>query len=440
MNITIHRGTRQIGGSCVEISSGDTRIIIDIGIPLTEPDGSPYEFDDSLPYTQAELYNLGVLPQVPGLYSDVEVESKVDAVLISHAHPDHYGFLNYVIPGISLWMGEATEKMIRIQHKFFHKAWYHPEIHHFSSGKSIRMGSLSITPFLVDHSIFDSYAFVIEGEGKTIVYSGDFRDHGRKPGMFRQLVQQLPKHVDVLLLEGTHMGNTKRSRLEKEVEEELVEEINQCRGIVYASFSVQNIDRLVSFYKAALRTGRTLLIDPYAAWILDTLKDFAVIPVPGQYNDLKVLFPERLTRYLQRVNTSPELLEGFRRYEVTIDEIFTDRSNYILLARDSMLDELKEKWQRQNKEVTHDDIWIWSLWQGYLDMSRSKKLKRFLKRYDISLKHIHTGGHADIPTLRKVVSSIDPDIVVPIHTNRPEGYKELFEKTRLLEDGESFVF
>ena len=34
MQACIHRGTKEIGGSCVEVISGGKRLIIDLGLPL----------------------------------------------------------------------------------------------------------------------------------------------------------------------------------------------------------------------------------------------------------------------------------------------------------------------------------------------------------------------------------------------------------------------
>ena len=34
MRICIHRGSKQIGGSCVEVQSSDKRLLIDFGLPL----------------------------------------------------------------------------------------------------------------------------------------------------------------------------------------------------------------------------------------------------------------------------------------------------------------------------------------------------------------------------------------------------------------------
>ena len=45
MQITIHRGAHTIGGTCIEISTGDQRIIFDIGSALMEKGGGEIEKD-----------------------------------------------------------------------------------------------------------------------------------------------------------------------------------------------------------------------------------------------------------------------------------------------------------------------------------------------------------------------------------------------------------
>ena len=45
MNFKIHRGTQEIGGSCVEIWTDTTRILVDFGMPLVNKDGSEFDFE-----------------------------------------------------------------------------------------------------------------------------------------------------------------------------------------------------------------------------------------------------------------------------------------------------------------------------------------------------------------------------------------------------------
>jgi ribonuclease J len=84
MRLTIHRGTHEIGGSCVVSASGQSRVIIDLGMPLVNADKSQFEWDKHKRLTREELLSNGVLPSISGLYAnDI---ATVDAVLLSHAH------------------------------------------------------------------------------------------------------------------------------------------------------------------------------------------------------------------------------------------------------------------------------------------------------------------------------------------------------------------
>jgi ribonuclease J len=37
MELIIHRGSKEIGGNCVEVSAGGPRLILDVGLPLVTP-------------------------------------------------------------------------------------------------------------------------------------------------------------------------------------------------------------------------------------------------------------------------------------------------------------------------------------------------------------------------------------------------------------------
>ena len=72
MRLRIHRGTKEIGGTCIEIEAQGKRIALDVGLPLDAPDDG-----------QEEL-----LPEVPGFR---EPDDGLLGVVISHPHQDHYG-------------------------------------------------------------------------------------------------------------------------------------------------------------------------------------------------------------------------------------------------------------------------------------------------------------------------------------------------------------
>lgn len=88
MRIIIHRGTKEIGGTCVEIKTDQTRILIDFGMPLS--DGQGGDFSEQILENKSidELIEKRILYPIKGLYNNSSPQ--IDAILISHSHKDHY--------------------------------------------------------------------------------------------------------------------------------------------------------------------------------------------------------------------------------------------------------------------------------------------------------------------------------------------------------------
>ena len=151
-------------------------------------------------------------------------------------------------------------------------------------GKPERIGDFTVTALPVDHSIFGAVAFLIEAAGHRVLYSGDLRLHGRKPGMTRSLVEAATAALlDLLLIEGAHLSRCvdATATTEWELESHISELISGTPALTLAFFSPQHLDRLVTFYKATRHAGRTLVIDLYAAFVTHLLCSEAAIPDPA---------------------------------------------------------------------------------------------------------------------------------------------------------------
>jgi len=72
-----------------------------------------------------------------------------------------------------------------------------------------------------------------------------------------------PADVDVLISESTNLGSDKPVTTDAELETDFVELFDRTKGRVFVSWSGQNIDRTATLYRAAKRTGRTLVINLY---------------------------------------------------------------------------------------------------------------------------------------------------------------------------------
>lgn len=426
----IHRGTNEIGGSCVEVWTENTRILLDFGMPLVEKEGKEFDYNKYKRYGTKRLIELGILPDIKGLYDNVD--ALVDGVVISHPHQDHFGLINYIDNNIQYYLGEATYKLIELNNLFTSQDIRLKNTYYFEREKTFKIGDISVTPYWADHSAFDAYSLLIEANGKGLFYSGDFRAHGRKAKAFYWFTHNAPENVDYLLLEGTTIGrNSKPFKTEQEIENEFVETFKQKGKINLIYASGQNIDRLTSIYKACKRTGKILVVDVYVAKILTELSKFAGIPYPSEeFPNIRVMFPFYTSRRLKNEGNE-KILYQFKGFKITKDEISDQADKIAMIIRPSMKKDLEKI-----KNIDGGNL-IYSMWDGYLKKNYTKDFIDDLLKRQFSVYNIHTSGHADIKTLKKMVDALDPKYVIPIHTFEKDKYKTIFNKTILeVNDGE----
>ena len=433
MKLTIHRGTQEIGGSCVEVKSRNNRIVIDIGIPIVTLSGKKFDFKDYKKLPLEELIASKILPDIKGFYRQDGKDGLIDGLLISHAHIDHYGFYNFANEDIQYYLGEATHKLINLSNIFIEDRGLIKKVAYIQDGTQFHIGDFKITPFLMDHSAFDAYAFLIEADGRKLFYSGDFRSHGRKGKLFYKFIRTAPEDIDALLLEGTSInGGSLNPEFKKEevVEHETAKVLKEHKTIVFGIASSQNIDRMVSFYKAAKRTGRLFVVDVYTANVL-TETGNPNIPHPStSYPDIRVFFPRHLCNKLEK-HQNKDMMYKFASYKITKDEIAVRQSNVFMLIKSSM-----RSYLNGIKNLGASPV-IYSMWNGYFNEPSMKDFVRTLtKGYDRLICRIHTSGHADVSSLKRFVSRLRPDKIIPIHTFGHQMYKEHFKNVMEISDGQ----
>ncbi|MBM2816970.1 MAG: rnjA [Ignavibacteria bacterium] len=431
LNLTIHRGTDEIGGSCVELWNDNTRIVLDFGMPLVDKARNEFDFKQYSKMSVDELIEKSVLPAIPGLYKDDS--NKIDGLLISHAHADHYGLLNYIGAHVPVWLGEATYDIIQLSGIFTPNKIELKNHSFFQRDVPFNIGDFKITPFWNDHSAFDSYVFLIECDGIRILYSGDFRSHGRKSKTMQRFIAHPPPDIDYLIMEGTQVGRNKANeKNEEDIEKELVKLFREPRiNLVYTSS--QNIDRLVSIYKASLKTKKIMIIDVYIAKILTTLSKYAKFPYPsGSYGNIKVMFTKYTSDKAAKASNN-QMLYDFKPFKITKEEIGNEPSQYVIIVRPSFQVDLEKIQNLENGNL------IYSMWEGYKSKADTHKFMKYLEQKGFSNYDIHTSGHADLQTLKKFADAINPKSIIPIHTFNKNDYSNIFNQNIIeLNDGEVF--
>jgi ribonuclease J len=410
MRACIHRGSKQIGGSCVEVESRGQRLLVDFGLPL-----------------DAEKNHRQYIPSIDGLDGS---DPSLLGVLISHPHLDHFGLLAHISEKIPVAMGTAARRILEAAAPFMPDKWPMPaKGWTYQSGKSLDIGPFRITPFLVDHSAYDAYALLIKSGDKSIFYSGDFRTHGRKAALFERLTENPPQNVDALLLEGSSLGrigNDQRFPTEKEIEKRLIHIFSTTEGLAIVHTSAQNIDRIVSIFRASKQTGRRLVIDLYTAAILEATGN-ENIP-QSAWPDVALYVPQA-----QRIQIKEhawfDLLKRHSANRIFIEHLQKDSKKSTLLFRPLHRHDL------ERADCLMGATYIYSQWEGYWERGAYHMVKDWLERHAISKHSIHTSGHASPADLQRIVLAINPRKIVPIHSFFPERYIELFPHVEVHDDG-----
>ena len=66
------------------------------------------------------------------------------------------------------------------------------------------------------------------------------------------------------------------------------------------------------------------------------------------------------------------------------------------------------------------------MWQGYLDEKREAYNEKLAKALGKEYKYLHTSGHCDMDSLRDFFALLQPKAIIPIHTDNPDEFAELF--------------
>jgi ribonuclease J len=409
MRVRIHRGAHEVGGTCIEVESSGARIVLDVGRPLDAPR------DEFVP-----------LPDVTGLRDQ---NASLLGLIISHGHQDHWGLIDQVSKGVPVFIGEATHRILREAAFFSSGVTLDPEgfLRH---RESFVLGPFTITPFLNDHSAFDTYSVLIEADGRRLFYSADFQAHGRKAGIFEEFVRRPPTGVDVLLMEGTNLrleGDPNSGKTEHEVETGLIQTFKVTPGIVLAMYSAQNIDRLVTMFRACIQSGRYLVVDLYAASIAAATGN-PNIPKAG-FEKLLVYVPLR-QRIQVKESREFERVAGINAVRIFPEELSARAHELVLSFRASMMSEV------EGARCLNGACAVWSMWPGYLEQPGQKRLLSFFERHGISLVAHHASGHAYLPDLKRLAAAIAPGRLVPIHSFAPDRFGDFFDNVEVHPDGD----
>jgi len=447
VRLTVLGGVNEIGGNIILLEDliYDVKIIIDFGLNIKNYMDHYDRYET--PSTLDELIKLGLLPKtdnlsIENLYTTFnnEKHSNIDAIFISHAHRDHFFGLSLVNRNIPIYTGVVTKKII----KAFSKSTKRSIINNykglnwrlFRTGDHFNFKGLKIFPFHVDHSIPAAYGFIIESSVGVIVYSGDFRMHGPLSWMSFDFLKEIGKigsdNVKAVICEGTHVHKGT-----VESEQKVRRSLNQLFKTISFDYLLVKYDKLDwdrfrTFSSTSKKYGWKYLItekDAYFYYLLNKDAIYETMKNPNILNDdhifilthgnAKHRWQEKIRQVLYRNE------KGFRILDYK--DIKSFNGNFVCYITSLS----KELIENINKNLR--GIFIFSTVDPYTEefIDNNRYLMKIFKQHGIPSYRIHASGHAMPHHLIRFIEQINPEFLIPIHTEHPEFFKNFFKDSEI---------
>lgn len=465
LKIKIYRGANQIGGCATEICYGEERIVIDLGANLPGTD---------------ETVSI----------SDKELVQKVfngrpcKGILFTHYHGDHYGLYSQIPEGIPMYIGEAAKDIVLVVAKTLLRVAEEDKkstaennvkkilsMKTYQHGKTIfKTGKIQVTPIMTDHSAMDAYMFLVEVAGKKILFTGDFRDHGiasENNRFWKTIEESVPKDVDILITEGTMLTRDEEVKLNLvHTEEELGKkagEVLEERDYNFVLVASTNLDTIMELYRNTPK-NKMFIVDAYQAEIMLTAMEHrkdvfmqygAYEMAGGKYcrpiyiigtreagtDNVYVSGPVMMKLRERAEKIHPKFHIGYADYKRMREKgiVMLVRPNRYREKYESCFEEVIREFSSEEMQL------IYSMWKGYIEGKKVDADILHMTKFFSHRKDLHTSGHAYVESIAKLINTVKPKKVIPMHTEFAKGFQEKEEfasctaEIVLLKDMETYV-
>lgn len=421
--VSFHSGILTIGGTIIEVAYKDAHIFFDFGT----------EYRPELNLTDEKLTTLltnRLIPELKGLYderlgysyqgNDGE-EYQHTVVFLSHAHLDHSKMINYLDPEIPLYTMEETKAILRSLNRNgdflipspFEEKNFTRDMIGLEAHDVIQIGEISVEIVPVDHDAYGAAALLIRTPDQFLVYTGDLRLHGYDREKTEAFCKQA-RHTDLLMMEGVSISFPEREADADQIrvlsEEELVQEFvrlmeeNPERQITFNGYPAN----VLRFIKLIEFSPRTVVLEANMAALLQEVRNLKV----------RYYYAEENSR-IQALD--PEL-------EVPYEVLINDQTTYL--------------WQVVNKfeNLQGGGLYVHSDAQPLGDFDPQYAIfLNLLEELQVSFVRLSLSGHAFEEDLNEIIRMIEPKLLVPIHTLKPEKLENPYGKRILPNRGDKII-
>ena len=338
-----------------------------------------------------------VLPDIRFL---AEERHNLKAIIITHAHEDHYGGLNDLWPGLNVpvYASAFTAGLLEAKRKYEESRGDIP-VTLFKAGDVINVGPFSIEGVAVNHSIPEPMALVIRTPLGKVVHTGDWKiDLAPSLGpltdetRFRAIGDE---GVLALMCDSTNAVRDGVSPSEREVEESLRSIIEKAEGRVLVTTFSSNVGRIRSVAEAAQAAGReVLLLGSSLKRVVDVSREI------GLLEGIRPFISEDQYATMPRKKIVVILTGSQGEPRAALAKLSRDEMRNVSLAGGDMVVFSSRAIPGNEKAI--QDIKNGLIEQGVKVVTDSDAL-------------VHVSGHPRRSELQQMYAWIRPEILVPVH-------------------------
>jgi ribonuclease J len=222
---------------------------------------------------------------------------------------------------------------------------------------------------------------------------------------------------------------------EPEVRKQAQEVIASTDKMVFAAHYSRDIDRFNSFYKAAKKANRKLVISPKTAYLLTKLLDDKHLSVPDPLKDDNILV------YYKRKRSGSFDDKDYFLWERTFMEKMVTHEYIQKYQKTLVMDldfyQLTELIDIKPEAGSH---FIHSMSEPFSEEDiEDQVLHNWIDRFKMQFHQMHASGHMKKEQLVEMINYIQPKIVFPVHTENQLLFRSYCSNTQTIEQGKEYV-
>lgn len=239
----------------------------------------------------ADLQAVGMAPRGTGVLGSWDRRT---GLFLSHMHLDHVALAEWVHPEVPLYYPQRMEPLREACARAGYLAWRRPAGTPVPDRAKVCVGDIEVEFVAVDHDLPGATGFVVRTPDLAFAYTGDHRWHGFHPELTERFAE-VARGVPVLLQEAVSLswetpvdGGVPRAELsEEDVIRDFGEVLDRAAGLVVVNLYPMNRLRVHALGAACAARGRVLVLERQAAamadWPLVLEDQGAVLHDPRRY-------------------------------------------------------------------------------------------------------------------------------------------------------------